>query len=313
MADKATACLAGSPAMARLFARCPPDSVFFAPPSEVSTVIRAAKHIRPMRGGSQAHMLADESGRFWIAKFLNNPQHSRVLANEWIASSLARAVGLTVPDFEVMDVPADLIESSPELVFRSGGRQVKPTPGPAFASRLPTNDPAAPAFDYLPEPILENIVNLAEFAGVLAVDKWLCQCDGRQVVFCKPAPRARTRAYFIDWGFVFNAGDWNFPDSPCRGVYSRNAVYAGITGWQAFEPWLSRIEQFPGSTLDAIMAAIPREWAIPEDLANLETAILDRRRKVRDLIESVRLSPSAPFEDWRRPQSYAPPPACAAA
>jgi len=285
--------------MARLTARCPPDSVSFAPPSEVSTVIRAAKHIRPMRGGSQAHMLADESGRFWIVKFLNNPQHSRVLANEWIASSLARAVGLTVPDFEVMDVPADLIESAPELLFRCGGRQLKPTPGPAFASRLPTNDPAAPAYDYLPEPMLENVLNLAEFAGVLAVDKWLCQCDGRQVVFCKPAPRARTRAYFIDWGFVFNAGDWNFPDSPCRGVYSRNAVYAGINDWAAFEPWLSRIEQFPESTLAAIMAAIPSPWASPDDLAGLEAAILGRRPKVRDLIESVRLSPRAPFENWR--------------
>lgn len=262
-------------------------------------MMHAIKHIRPMRGGSQAHMLADENGRYWVVKFLNNPQHPRVLANEWIASSLARAVGLTVPDFDIMDVPANMIESSGELIFRHGGKPVKPTPGPAFASRLPTDDPVIPVYDYLPEPALETIVNLAEFAGVLAVDKWLCQCDGRQVVFCKPAPRARTRAYFIDWGFVFNAGDWNFPDSPLRGVYSRNAAYATITGWDAFEPWLSRIERFPKSTLDGIMAAVPREWATPEELADLENAILNRRHKVRDLIESVRLSPRAPFENWR--------------
>lgn len=262
-------------------------------------MIHAIKHIRPMRGGSQAHMLADENGNYWIVKFLNNPQHPRVLANEWIASGLARAVGLTVPDFAIMDVPAEVIVNSDALVLRCGGKLVKPTPGLAFASRLPTNDPAAPVYDYLPEPALENIANLAEFAGALAVDKWLCQCDGRQVVFCKPSPRTRTCAYFIDWGFVFNAGDWNFPDSPLRGIYMRNRAYASINGWQDFEPWLSRIEGFPKSRLDAIMAAIPSEWATPEELAGLEAAILVRRHKVRDLIEAVRLSPRAPFANWR--------------
>lgn len=270
-------------------------------------MIHAIKHIRPMRGGSQAHMLADENGSYWIVKFLNNPQHPRVLVNEWIASSLARAVGLTVPDFEIMDVPADLIESSDALALRSGGRVVKPTPGPAFASRLPTNDPASHVYDYLPEPALSNIANLAEFAGALAMDKWLCQCDGRQVVFCKPSPRTRTCAYFIDWGFVFNAGDWNFPDSPLRGIYMRNAAYASITGWEDFEPWLSRIERFPASKLDAIMAAIPAQWVTPEELADLEAAILARRHKIRDLIEAVRLSPRAPFENWHGAPAADPP------
>ena len=197
-----------------------------------------------------------------------------------------------------MDVPADLIEHSNALALLSGGKLVKPTPGPAFASRLPTNDPAIPVYDYLPEPALSNIANLAEFAGALAVDKWLCQCDGRQVVFCKPSRRTRTRAYFIDWGFVFNAGNWNFPDSPLRSIYMRNAAYASITGWEGFEPWLSCIERFPESKLDAIMAAIPAKWATPEKLAGLEAAILARRHKVRDLIEAVRLSPRAPFENW---------------
>ncbi len=106
------------------------------------------------------------------------------------------------------------------------------------------------------------------------------------------------RAFFIDWGFVFNAGDWTFPDSPMRGVYSRNMVYQTVTNWEAFEPWLSRIERFPEARLQAIFAAIPPEWATSGDRDRLQTAILDRRSKVRDLIESVRLSPRAPFENW---------------
>lgn len=262
-------------------------------------MIHAQEHIRSMRGGSQAQLFSDGNGGHWVVKFLNNPQHPRVLANEWIASSVARAIGLTVPDFEIMDVPADVIEKTSGLAFRHGGRLEKPVAGLAFASRLPTGDPDAPIYDYLPESHLESVRNLAEFAGVLAVDKWLCQCDGRQVVFCRPKPRVHLRAYFIDWGFVFNAGDWNFPDSPCRGIYSRNMVYQTVTDWDAFEPWLSRIEQLPESQMDAIMATVPATWATPEELTSLKGAILDRRAKVRDLIESARLSPRAPFENWR--------------
>lgn len=270
-------------------------------------MIYATKHIRPMRGGSQAQLLADENGNQWVVKFLNNPQHPRVLANEWIASSLARAVGLTVPDFDIMDVSAEMIERSPELAFRRGGKLVRPVSGPTFASRLPTNDPNAPVYDYLPEVGLESVANLNEFAGVLAVDKWLCQCDGRQVVFCRPKPRAHLRAYFIDWGFVFNAGDWNFPDSPCRGIYSRNMVYQLATGWDAFEPWLSRIEKFSKTLLQTIMAAIPPSWATGGELAQLQAAILDRRPRVRNLIESVHLSPRTPFENWRSAPTALPP------
>jgi len=34
----------------------------------------------------------------------------------------------------------------------------------------------------------------------------------------------------------------HFPDAPLRGVFGRKDVYAGITGWDSFEPWLTRIE-----------------------------------------------------------------------
>jgi hypothetical protein len=50
-------------------------------------------------------------------------------------------------------------------------------------------------------------------------------------------------------GYCFNAGKWSFPDAPLRGDFGRNNVYAAITGWDCFEPWLSRIEGFPESSI----------------------------------------------------------------
>ena len=48
--------------------------------------IQATRLIRKMRGGAQAHLLECDDGHFYVVKFRNNPQHRRILINEWIAS-----------------------------------------------------------------------------------------------------------------------------------------------------------------------------------------------------------------------------------
>ena len=58
------------------------------------------------------------------------------------------------------------------------------------------------------------------------------------------ARRETPRAYktvMIDQGFCFNAGNWDFPDAPLRGLYARNRVYEGVTGMQSFAPWLELV------------------------------------------------------------------------
>ena len=154
--------------------------------------------------------------------------------------------------------------------------------------------------DYLPEQQLHEVRNLAEFAGMLAVDKWTGNCNGRQAVFSRKARERKYAATFIDQGYCFNAGDWTFPDSPLRGVFQRNSVYAGVTGWRSFEPWLSRIEQMPPEKLWAIAEAVPPEW-YGGDLTEIERlmeTLLKRRGRVRELIASFRDSDREPFPNW---------------
>jgi hypothetical protein len=56
--------------------------------------ISAVQQIRKMRGGSQAHLMRADDGAYWIVKFHNNPQHFRVLANEFFASRIGAYLGL---------------------------------------------------------------------------------------------------------------------------------------------------------------------------------------------------------------------------
>ena len=85
-----------------------------------------------------------------------------------------------------------------------------------------------------------EVRNLREFAGALVLDKWTCNANGRQALFHRKGRERRYSAAFIDQGFCFNAGEWRFLDAPLRGVYARNGVYRDVTGWESFEPWLSR-------------------------------------------------------------------------
>ena len=257
----------------------------------------AVEYRQPMRGGSQAQMLIASDGNAYIVKFLNNPQSPRVLVNEWLASRIGREMGLSIPEPAIIQVPAEFITANPQMVIRQAGQTIPCAAGPAFGSCVPV-DPQQPIHDYLPEPALATVENVMDYAGCLLLDKWLCNCDGRQAIYCRH-PNGRMRVYFIDHGFCFDAEDWNFPDSPLRGVYMRNCVYTHVAGWESFEPWLSRIESFQLPLLEFIAAEMPAEWISSTDaLRRLILAIHDRRQSVRNLILAVKNSPRRPFSNW---------------
>lgn len=242
-------------------------------------------------------------GRLWVVKFQNNPQHVRVLANEFLATRLAAAIGLTVPACDVIEVSEWLVRNTPGMQVDLGrGRRELYRPGLQFGSQFIGGLMPGQVVDYLPEQQLDEVRNVREFAGILCLDKWAGNCNGRQAIFERKPRERKYRAAFIDQGFCFNAGEWNFPDAPLRGVYLRRRVYSGITGWESFEPWLSRIETMQPETLWRIAEEVPPEW-YGGDTAQLEglmEQMLLRRQRVRELIASFRHSSREPFPLWNK-------------
>jgi hypothetical protein len=260
----------------------------------------AVQHVRRMRGGAQAHLMRARDGHCYVVKFQNNPQHLRVLANEWLATRLAERIGLPVPVTDLIDVNPWLIENTPELRIELGGSVVPCSPGVQFGARYACDPTDGQIFDYLPESMMPRVRNLQDFCGMLAVDKWLGNANGRQAVFWKKGREKKYSATFIDQGYCFNAGEWNFPDSALRGVYARNCVYQDVMGWESFEPWLARIERFDPEIVREIAAEIPPAWVANDWLAleKLVEAIVDRRTRVRELIAAFRASSRQPFPRW---------------
>jgi len=265
--------------------------------------VEAVQHVRRMRGGAQAHLMRADDGHFYVVKFQSNPQHLRVLANELLATRLAERVGLPVPVTEIVKVEQWLIENTPELRTDMAGFARPCKSGLQFGARYVCDPAEGQVFDYLPENMLSKVRNLAAFAGILVVDKWLGNANGRQAVFWKKVQERKYTATFIDQGYCFNAGEWNFPDSALRGVYARNYVYQELRGWESLEPWLSRVENFDPAAVHEIAGSIPPEWT-GNDWAALEKlvdAIIARRGKVRELIMAFRNSSRQPFPAWGQP------------
>jgi hypothetical protein len=267
--------------------------------------VLAVQHIRRMRGGAQGQLMLGADGHAYVVKFQNNPQHMRVLANEFLASKLAIAAGLTAPEVELIDVSPWLIENTPELEMDLGRTRVRCQPGLQFGSRFAGGLMPGHVVDFLPEEQLVEVKNLSEFAGILALDKWTGNANGRQAVFTRKGRERRFRAIFIDYGYCFHAGDWKFEDAPLRGVYYRNDVYREITGWESFEPWLSRIETMAAATVWTAANEVPPEW-YGGDLSEMESLVerlLARRSRIRELIEGFGKSDRKPFPKWGEPSA----------
>lgn len=268
--------------------------------------VRTVEFVRKMRGASQPHLLKGEDGGYYVVKFRNNPQHSRVLANEMFAARLAQLVGLPVPKPAFVEVPAGLIAGNPQLEFEIGPRREPCSPGVQFGSRFPGIPGETLVVDFLPDRLLHKAVKslTATFLGAFVFDKWTCNCDGRQVIFTRPAasPSAYS-AWLIDHGFCFNDGEWNFPDSPIRSIYPRRLVYESVRGLTSFEPVLSRIENLEAGQVEECLQGIPAEWCGEDPLQSAQLSRLAdqlhaRRKGLRQALIDAKNSSLRPFPNW---------------
>jgi len=276
-------------------------------------MLRALEQIRRMRGGAQAHLVRCSDGHYYVVKFQNNPQHKRVLVNELLGTRLAARLGLPTAPLAVVDVPEELIRLTPELAMELARTRIPCLPGLQFGSRYPGDPRHLTLHDFLPDEQLRAVENLHDFAGMLVFDKWTCNTNGRQTLFFREREAGRAagtgaggapeayKTVMIDQGFCFNAGEWNFPDAPLRGLYARNRVYEGVTGMESFAPWLERLEsRITESVLDDVSREVPPQW-YDDDLGALYALLeqLQRRKKrVPDLLREARKSSRQPFPNW---------------
>src|SRR5258708_35466293 len=80
----------------------------------------ARRLIRKMRGGSQAHLIEAADGHTYVVKFSNNPQHRRILVNEWIASVFLRYLGISTPEAAIIRIAETFVDENPATCLQVG-------------------------------------------------------------------------------------------------------------------------------------------------------------------------------------------------
>ena len=275
--------------------------------------VNAVRFVRRMRGGAQAHLLEADDGHFYVVKFRNNPQHLRVLVNEWITGTFLQYLQLASPARAVVRLTPEFIAANPDMAIQLGTRRDPPVPGWHFGSRYPGHPDRTAVYDFIPDALLANIGNYAEFAGMLAFDKWVGNADARQSVFIRARIREYAPSYadhplrvgfialFIDHGYAFNGPFWDFTEASAAGMYFRPRVYESVRTAADFRPWLDRIVSFPDEVVDDALKHLPAEWIAGDEdaLLRLMHDLMGRRSRVPDIIHTALAARPELFPNWR--------------
>jgi HipA-like kinase len=274
--------------------------------------VNARRFIRKMRGGAQAHLLEADDGDYYVVKFQNNPQHRRILINEFLAAEILGHLQISCPGHQIVRVSAEFLEANPEVHLQTGTRRQPIEPGWHFGSRHPGNPDTMAVYDFIPDALLNQVANAEQFLAVLTFDRWTANADGRQSIFFRaqlkdwlarpgvPPRKLGFVALMIDHGYAFNGPHWDFPDSAVSGLYSRRIVYGGVRTLDDFQPWLERIANFPAEVFDRVLRQLPPPWVEDDgnQLERLLESLMRRQKRIAELIHECRKAPGNPFPRW---------------
>lgn len=278
----------------------------------------ARRVLRKMRGGAQSHLIEAADGEFYVLKSTNNPQHRRILVNEWLCSMFLRHLGIFVPKAMLIEITPEFVADQPKFYLTLGSRREPIPPGLHFGSHVAVNPDQTAIFDFLPDRILDKVENRRDFLGVLVFDKWVGQVDSRQAIFFRAHQRKHTGlpkkrsagigywAQMIDHGFAFKGDLWRFQDSPFQGPYFRPSVYAEVTSIDSFGPWLQSVNNFPTEVIEAARKQIPATWikGDEDELERMLEHLLRRRSRVPALIHDTQRNRPGLFANWRPLLTY---------
>ncbi|MGA2268267.1 MAG: HipA family kinase [Bryobacteraceae bacterium] len=275
--------------------------------------LTAVRHVRKMRGGAQSHLLEADDGHWYVVKFRNNPQHRRILVNEQLSGTLLDYLKIATPQTALIQVAPEFLAANPEVCLHLGTQRIAVEPGWHFGSRYPGDPGRTAVYDFLPDALLPQVVNLEDFRAILVFDKWTGNADGRQAVFYRALVRRGESggtsepghpgfvARMIDHGFTFNGPNWDFPESPLQGLYARRLVYQPVRSLEDFQPWLDQVMHFPEEVIDQAWKGIPPDWVEGEEdtLEQLLERLFERRKRLPELIGSCRQAKTDPFPNWK--------------
>lgn len=152
---------------------CPSPSQFPWQPTEVR------RFVRSVPSSTGVAVVITDVGEGYV-KAIGNPEGEHVLACEWVATHLARLLGLPTFDFSLIK-----LTDVDEILLPNGDRA---RPGPAFITRSERGDTwGGKARE------LRRLVNMPDISRLVVFDTWTRNCDR----YCSPKKRCNRNNVFL--------------------------------------------------------------------------------------------------------------------
>ena len=241
-------------------------------------VVMITSIIRPMRGRSQAQLVQGNDGRFYVAKFLGNPQGNRTLVNEVLASYVLRCLAVQTPSLCRL-VLGETRGCEERLHFAVEGKHVPIRAGEHLGSLCPVDPNKVAIFDFLPARMFPRIANAQDFAKMFVIDCWLNNLDHRQAIFF-PDGNATFKACFIDHGACFGGQDWQFRDIAPVPLPKWQPIFERLDMTALIKETIERIEAIDANSMAKLTDLVPSEWMSATDRETIVQLLgeLDKRR-----------------------------------
>jgi HipA-like kinase len=216
---------------------------------EQEMTLSITRSFRKLRGQSQAHLMQASDGGLYVVKLQGNPQGTKVLANELLASRIAERIGLPMAHAEVVHLP-DKVATT--LAFETAGGKVPIRPGLHCGLRVICPFQGR-MYEILPRSEERNVQNLNDVVGAQLFDFWTRKRERRQCIFWRSADEKRFRISFIDSGHCFGGPGWQIGKStePLRTKLSYSPI---------FLKWINLIADVTKKEIASMACEIPPEW-----------------------------------------------------
>jgi len=253
-----------------------------------NAILSANKYIRKMKGGSQSILVRANDGRHYVVKLMDNPGGPNVLANEYMGSLLAKALGLPVAEGKGICLSDSFIDGHPDLWFELPSGVRRPNQGMHFGSLLvgQTSGADRPT-EYISPSRVNMITNREAFLGMYLLDVWANHQDNRQAIFRRNSTN-ELEVCFIDHGHMFGGPEWNFQGNqgnPGSALHLELAVYTDLWHDEQVAFWISRFQTMIPELLPSVVAPLASEW-YSGNLSELLSSLTDRLLHLPELVQA---------------------------
>jgi hypothetical protein len=242
-------------------------------PLQIDVIDVNGFHRSSGHGGSRSFVVRSTDGRLVLVKLKGNPQSTRALFGEWIATLLGRKVGAAFPQPVLVRIPYDAVAQIPALRDRPWipGLQL----GLVFHPDATPLEPAA----------APSLVNLDRLPVTALTEVWLYNVDLKRDHVLAVASPAGAELLVVDHGHVFVRGpDWRPADlrRAADGQPDLRALHSlGRAAGRPlrFKPAVDACASVEEKDLNEVLDLVPAEWGLHRGEAVALREFLMRRRQ----------------------------------